>query len=126
MGQKSGVYDICKFRVVRNLWELNHTRGSYSVALDRCSERFQVYAISAFGSGYKWAAGAQNYAMGFEFMLRKKITGTVVSSYSGFKVLNCTELPLHATTEYVLQRVNVSAAGWYSIWDGTIKLDSRI
>lgn len=126
VGQKSGVYDICKFRVVRNLWELNHTRGSYSVALDRCSERFQVYAISTFGSGYKWAAGAQIYVMGFEFMLRKKMTGTVVSFYSGFQVLNCTALPTHATTEYVLQRVNVSAAGWYSIWDGTIKLDSRI
>lgn len=60
VGQKSGAYDICKFRVVRNLWELNHYREDEASELKRCYRYFQPYQATALG--YASLAGIRLYA----------------------------------------------------------------
>ena len=49
VGHKSGAYDICKFRVVRNLWELNRYREDEASELKRCYRYFQPYEATALG-----------------------------------------------------------------------------
>ena len=60
VGQKSVAYYICKFRVVRNLWELNHYRKDKASELKRCYRYFQPFQATALG--YADLAGRRLFA----------------------------------------------------------------
>ena len=126
VGQKSGTYDICKLRVVRNLWELNHYRQDYDHALDDCQDFFQIISRVNSNNGYSYMQSAFSPVRGFSFPFKKRMRAIPIATYTGYTLNNCTFLTIWCSPEVGIVTVSMGSPGNYIIYGGTIKLDARI
>ena len=126
VGQKSGIYDICKLRVVRNLWELNHYRKSLSDALDDCYQYYQIITATGVANGYSYMNGAFSPVRGFSFTFKRRMRAIPVAAYTGYTTVGCAFDSIICTDQQGVVNVGVAAPGNYGITGGTIRLDARI
>ena len=126
VGQKSGIYDVCKLRVVRNLWELNHYRQSLSDALDDCYQYYQVITATGVANGFSYMNGAFSPVRGFSFTFKRRMRAIPVATYTGYNTVGCALDSIACTDQQGVVNVNLTAPGNYVITGGTIRLDARI
>ena len=120
VGQKSGIYDICKLRVVRNLWELNHYRQSLSDALDDCYQYYQIITATGVANGYSYMNGAFSPVRGFSFAFKRRMRAIPVAAYTGYTTVGCALGSIICTDQQGVVNVDVAAPGNYVITGGTI------
>lgn len=126
LGQRSGVFDISKWRLVRHVWQLDHNRQSLSDALDDCYQHFQIITATGVANGFSYMAGAFSPVRGFSFTFKRRMRAIPVATYTGYNTFGCVLGSVICTNQQGVVNVDLTAPGNYVIIGGTIRLDARI